>query len=330
MKKNEKKEDLFSSLREMMLLVQLEEFNDRFQEDMKNRNRSSRKSLMIASIPLAIGGVASLITWNPLFVCLGVVGFGASTCVKIVKEGIDEDKKIAENDERLAREIERITKEKNDSSKEKVIYMEQAPSLDAQIFGVLPIVQHTDSDFYTDRIKEAMDEEVAAEERAKITIVGSKRDSGESVGADNDFEKNLSETPMPSMKIVEKIVPLAKDETQNKIVEEYEMYCIAYNLPAMTINSQEWDTLFDVIYHRLEEIDLTNRFYECMNFLLQYTLASSLLHKKEITIYSFVGIIRKLEILGFSKKDIQSIAEELNNKLSGRTKKVMNFQPKKV
>lgn len=298
-----KKKDLFSSLNDMVFLVQLEEFCDRFNQDMSARTKSDLKKFLKALVPFVIGGVISVVTLNPIFVCLGVAGFGGCAIFKVMQDAKEEEKRILESDERLLRELQRNrAKAEGEKFEEKILYLDEEPDLESQVWGVTPIVSSKASDFYRDEFRELMHE------------------------AEADFQKE-QERQGPKLELVCEEKPLTKDETQAKIVDEYERYCIIYQIPTMKISPREWDILFDTVYERLEELDVTEEFYPLMNFLLQYVLSTSLLHNKRgITIYSFVEKLPKLEIAGLDKREAQSLARELDTKLNPSSKKVVDLK----
>lgn len=292
-----KKSDKFSSLSETMFIVQLEEFCDNFNQDMHQKESAAMKKFIKALIPLGIGGVISVATANPLFVCLGVACFGGSAIIQIIKDAKEEDRKIAESDAQLLRDLQNAqAKKEGKKTEEKIVHLDQTNNLEAQVWGINPIIAHKDSDFYTDQLKELME------------------------------EKESSEEFRPQLELVKPEKPLNKDETQTKIVREYEMYCLAYQIPEMKISPTHWDILFDTIYERLEELNLTEEFYSLMNFLLKYVLSTSLIHnKRNITIYSFIEKIPKLEIIGFDSREAKNLASIIDKKMSP-SNKVVDFK----
>lgn len=299
-----KKNDLFSSLKDMMALVQIEEFCDGFNKKMKEKERESRKALIRGLIPLGIGSIVALITFNPLFFCLGVAGLSASAIIKMIKDGIEEERQIKEQDERFIRELQRAANKKDEKVEpEKIIDIACEQSIDEKLFGVTPIIEHKDSDFYTEPFKEKMAE---------------KQD---------EISKDEKLPVKPTLEIIRQEKPLNKEETQAKIVHEYELYCIAYEIPTMNISPKEWDILFDTVYERLEELNITEEFYPFMNFLLKYVLAYSLIsHTPRITVYSFIEKIPKLEIVGFDSREAAALAIEVDRKITPESAKVVNFK----
>ena len=101
-----------------------------------------------------------------------------------------------------------------------------------------------------------------------------------------------------------------------RVSDEYRTYQIAYNLPNLTIKNKEWDILFDIVYHKLEESSTEEQLYDYMSFLLRYVIAYSLIHnKKEINFKSFIDQIPRFEHLGMDKKDIKDIERKLKENL---------------
>jgi len=154
-----KKSDKFSSLSETMFIDQLEEFCDNFNQDMHQKESAAMKKFIKALIPLGIGGVISVATANPLFVCLGVACFGGSAIIQIIKDAKEEDRKIAESDAQLLRDLQNAqAKKEGKKTEEKIVHLDQTNNLEAQVWGINPIIAHKDSDFYTEQLKELINE----------------------------------------------------------------------------------------------------------------------------------------------------------------------------
>ena len=167
-----------------------------------------------------------------------------------------------------------------------------------------------EKDYHSDYFKEALSEQT---QPVKLTLVGKEK---------NNQPEPPQEEEIPGF--------LNKDETMIQVSDEYRAYSVAYKLPKLTITNNEWDILFDTIYHKLEESSQEERLYEYMSFLQRYVISYALVHnEKEISFHSYIEQIPRIEFLGIKKEDIKDIVKKLNqNKKPAKILKV-DFKPKR-
>ena len=277
MNKNPKIESLDSTI----WLVQLDRFTNKFDTEMNKENQKIKKWLKIGGIPLIISIGVSIITLSYIPVIIGTTYFGAISIVKMIKDDIEEEKRIKQK-----YSIENNTPFKQES---------QTPDFD---FLYEPIITVKAEDFHSDYIKERLSE-VAKKQR--FTVVDSK---GNVIGGVEEQEQE------------EEYLPLNKEETMIQVSDEYRVYKKVYNLPDLTITNKEWDILFDTVFHKLEETCTEDKFYDYMSFLLRYVIAYALVNKKqEINYLSFINQLNRLEIIGMKKEDIKDIEKKLRSTL---------------
>lgn len=273
MNKNPKIESLDSTI----WLVQLDRFTNKFDTEMNKENQKIKKWLKIGGIPLIISIGVSIITLSYIPVIIGTTYFGAISIVKMIKDDIEEEKRIKQK-----YSIENHTPFKQES---------QTPDFD---FLYEPIITVKAEDFHSDYIKERLSE-VAKKQR--FTVVDSK---GNVIGGVEEQEQE------------EEYLPLNKEETMIQVSDEYRVYKKVYNLPDLTITNKEWDILFDTVFHKLEETCTEDKFYDYMSFLLRYVIAYALVNKKqEINYLSFINQLNRLEIIGMKKEDIRDIEKKI-------------------
>lgn len=273
MNKNPKIESLDSTI----WLVQLDRFTNKFDTEMNKENQKIKKWLKIGGIPLIISIGVSIITLSYIPVIIGTTYFGAISIVKMIKDDIEEEKRIKQK-----YSIENHTPFKQES---------QTPDFD---FLYEPIITVKAEDFHSDYIKERLSE-VAKKQR--FTVVDSK---GNVIGGVEEQEQE------------EEYLPLNKEEAMIQVSDEYRVYKKVYNLPDLTITNKEWDILFDTVFHKLEETCTEDKFYDYMSFLLRYVIAYALVNKKqEINYLSFINQLNRLEIIGMKKEDIRDIEKKI-------------------
>lgn len=277
MNKNPKIESLDSTI----WLVQLDRFTNKFDTEMNKENQKIKKWLKIGGIPLIISIGVSIITLSYIPVIIGTTYFGAISIVKMIKDDIEEEKRIKQK-----YSIENNAPFRQES---------QTPDFD---FLYEPIITVKAEDFHSDYIKERLSE-VAKKQR--FTVVDSK---GNVIGGVEEQEQE------------EEYLPLNKEETMIQVSDEYRVYKKVYNLPDLTITNKEWDILFDTVFHKLEETCTEDKFYDYMSFLLRYVIAYALVNKKqEINYLSFINQLNRLEIIGMKKEDIKDIEKKLRSTL---------------
>ena len=277
MSKNPKIETLDS----MFWIVQLDSFINKFDHEMGKENKKIKKWLKIGGIPLIISIAIAIVTLNYIPVIIGTTYFAGVSIVKMIKDDIAYEKHIKE----------KYSIDPNPQIK---------PESEVADFDFLdePIVTMKAEDFHSDYFKQKLSESA---KKHKLTLVDSK---GKVIG---DYESK-EEEEIPGF--------LDKEETMIRVSDEYRTYQIAYNLPNLTIKNKEWDILFDIVYHKLEESSTEEQLYDYMSFLLRYVIAYSLIHnKKEINFKSFIDQIPRLEHLGMDKKDIKDIERKLKENL---------------
>lgn len=273
MNKNPKIESLDSTI----WLVQLDRFTNKFDTEMNKENQKIKKWLKIGGIPLIISIGVSIITLSYIPVIIGTTYFGAISIVKMIKDDIEEEKRIKQK-----YSIENNTPFKQES---------QTPDFD---FLYEPIITVKAEDFHSDYIKERLSE---VAKKQHFTVVDSK---GNVIGGEEEQEQE------------EEYLPLNKEETMIQVSDEYRVYKKVYNLPDLTITNKEWDILFDTVFHKLEETCTEDKFYDYMSFLLRYVIAYALVNKKqEINYLSFINQLNRLEIIGMKKEDIRDIEKKI-------------------
>ncbi len=292
----------FTTLKEMIYIVQLEEFVDTFEDDMAKRRKDTLKKAILIFGPTFLSALISLITYNPIFFCCGIGYMGIGTIIKMLHDDYKISQKEYEENEKLLRSLNENNQESSKQQEKKILNFNNGPTLDEKVFGISRIVNYKDEDFYTEetqKIKESL----------------------------NAGETPINPKEKPSLEILENDAPLDKTATQTQITKEYEFYSFMYKLPQMTIPPREWDLLFDVVYDRLQDIGIPEEFYRLMNFILQYAVSSSLIHKKrEIRIYDFITAILKLNVIGFDEREAKSIANILNEKINKNSSKLIDFK----
>lgn len=277
MNKNPKIESLDSTI----WLVQLDRFTNKFDNEMNKENQKIKKWLKIGGIPLIISIGVSIITLSYIPVIIGTTYFGAISVVKMIKDDIEEEKRIKQK-----YSIENNTPFKQES---------QIPDFD---FLYEPIITVKAEDFHSDYIKERLSE---VAKKQCFTVVDSK---GNVIGGVEEQEQE------------EDYLPLNKEETMIQVSDEYRVYKKVYNLPDLTITNKEWDILFDTVFHKLEETCTEDEFYDYMSFLLRYVIAYALVNKKqEINYLSFINQLNRLEIIGMKKEDIRDIEKKIRSTL---------------
>ncbi len=284
------------SLSEEIAITQLEDYITTFDNKMSKQFNKDKKAFFKAFIPFIIGIILTLVTQNPLFISIGTFSFGVSAIIKNIKDDI-------EHDRNFNRYLSNI------GNKSKIISLENDEPIDLFVRKGR-IINKNSSDFYTPEYKSFMEE-----------------------------QRELTEDDRDKCKIKKENIPvdeleLCKDDTMERIVYEYDVYCTIYNLPPMSITNKEWDTLFEVMYNKLKEKGIENELYKYMSFLQRYTFAYALLHHQQsINVYSFLNQMHMFEKVGFTKLNIASIISEVNEKLNTRDKKVINlskiYPPKK-
>lgn len=278
-----------TSLKEELLLVQLDSFTDKFDKEMGKMNKKSIKWFKIAFIPYGILCLSSLIIQNPVPFLIGQAYLAGTTIFKIISDGKEEEENIRRKYNPTPSKITEIDSPVPDFS-----------------FLNDPIVEKKNDDYYSDYYKELIERE-----NKKFRVVS----------------KNSEITPETKSNDQETEEFFNKEEAMIRIVKNFNIYCIAYKIPKYDIKPQEWDALFDVMYERLEEVSLESIYYDKMNFLLRYTLAYSLVHKKsKITINSFIDCLPIFEKTGLKELNIPSIIKEINNRLTSSNKKTINFE----
>jgi hypothetical protein len=159
-----------------------------------------------------------------------------------------------------------------------------------------PIVSKMEKDYHSDYYKERLHSEA---KKANLTLYDS---TGKVLYTDEKEKEPYVEIPGF----------LNKEEPMIQVSDEYRVYKKVYNLPDLTITNREWDILFDVVYHKIEEKCMEEEFYDYMSFLLRYVIAYSLVNdRKDMSFNSFIEQVHRFEILGFDKNDIDNIVKEL-------------------
>lgn len=262
-------------------MVQLDSFINKFDHEMGKENKRIIKWLKIGGIPLLVSIGISIITSSFIPVIIGTTYFGGVSLVKSMKDDIAYEKHLREKY----------------SIDPKPPFQKESEVADFDFLNE-PIVTVKAEDYHSDYFKQKLSESA---KKHKLTLVDSK---GNVIGG---YEP-----------VVEEEIPgfLNKEETMIRVSNEYRTYQIAYNLPNLTIKNKEWDILFDIIYHKLEESSTEEKLYDYISFLLRYVIAYSLIHKqKEINFKSFIDQIPRFEHLGMNKKDIKDIEAKLKEHL---------------
>lgn len=274
MSKNPKIETLTSAL----FIVQTNSYMERFEKEMGKENKKTLKWLKWGFIPLGIGVVAGIVTANIIPAYVGLIWMSGTAIVKMFKDGRDDElvimKKYGTNPEPLPEDVP-----------------------DFSFLGE-PILKKKEEDFHSEYFKERLYEEA---KRSKIKLVDS---DGNVLYSPKEEKEEYVEIPGY----------LNKEETMIQVSDEYRVYKVVYNLPDLTITNREWDILFDVVYHKMEEKCMEEQFYDYMSFLLRYVIAYSLVNeRKAMSFNSFIEQIHRFEILGFDNSDIDGIVKELRS-----------------
>ena len=284
------------ALNETLMIVQLDKFIDKFETEMAKENKKTTKWLKIGFIPFGISVGLSLVTISPVPLIVGTVYLGTITIVKMIKDD---------------QEVEERIKRKYNPNPKVTQLSSETPDFD---FLNEPIMTKTAEDYHSDYFKQKLAE---AARITKLTLVDEK---GNVISSNKNNQEEYVEEPGF----------LNKEETMIQVSTEYKTYKIAYNLPELSITNKEWDILFDTVYHKLEEKDQVENFYNYMSFLQRYVIAYSLIHnKKEMSFQSYIDQIHRLEHIGLTKEEIKDIITKLNqNKKSARILKI-DFSSKK-
>lgn len=284
------------ALNETLMIVQLDKFIDKFETEMAKENKKTTKWLKIGFIPFGISVGLSLVTINPVPLIVGTAYLGTITIVKMIKDD---------------QEVEERIKRKYNPNPKVTQLSSETPDFD---FLNEPIMTKTEEDYHSDYFKQKLAE---AARITKLTLVDEK---GNVISSNKNNQEEYVEEPGF----------LNKEETMIQVSTEYKTYKIAYNLRELSITNKEWDILFDTIYHKLEEKDQVENFYNYMSFLQRYVIAYSLIHnKKEISFQSYIDQIHRLEHIGLTKEEIKDIITKLSqNKKSARILK-LDFSSKK-
>ena len=228
------------SLNAILHIVQLDSYMSKFDREMAKENKKTVKWLKIGFIPFLISGGVSLVASSLIPFYIGLCYLGGAAIVKMFVDNKHDElvimKKYGTNTEPLPDDVPDFSFLDNE------------------------IVTKKESDFHSDYYKERLYEEA---KRSKITLV----DSDGKVLYSPKEEKKEDYVEIPGY--------LNKDETMVQVSDEYRVYKVAYNLPDLTITNKEWDILFDVVYHKLEEKCMEDKFYDFMSFLLRYVIAYS-------------------------------------------------------
>lgn len=284
------------ALNETLMIVQLDKYIDKFETEMAKENKKTTKWLKIGFIPFGISVGLSLVTINPVPLIVGTAYLGTITIVKMIKDD---------------QEVEEKIKRKYNPNPKVTQLSSETPDFD---FLNEPIMTKTEEDYHSDYFKQKLAE---AARITKLTLVDEK---GNVISSNKNNQEAYVEEPGF----------LNKEETMIQVSTEYKTYKIAYNLPELSITNKEWDILFDTVYHKLEEKDQVESFYNYMSFLQRYVIAYSLIHnKKEISFQSYIDQVHRLEHIGLTKEEIKDIITKLNqNKKSARILK-LDFSSKK-
>ena len=290
MSKNPKIETLNGILH----IVQLDSYMDKFKSEMAKENKKTIKWLKIGFIPFLISGGVSLIASSMIPFYIGLCYLGGSAIVKMFVDNKHDElvimKKYGTNTEPLPDDVPDFS------------------------FLESEIVTKHEGDFQSDYYKDLLKEEA---KRSKMTLV--------------DSQGNVLYSPEKDKKEEYVEIPgyLNKDETMIQVSDEYRVYKVVYNLPDLTITNKEWDILFDVVYHKLEEKCMEEKFYDMMSFLLRYVIAYSLVNdRKSMSFYSFIEQIKRFKLLGLDEEDISDIVLKLN--ANCKKTKVIKFDFKKM
>lgn len=263
-------------LNETLMMVQLNSYMDRFDNEIAKMNKKTKKWLLIGGIPflVTVGVGAFIESFFPLLI--GLIYFSGVAMVKTVKDAKEEEmvimKKYGTNPEPVPDDVPDFT------------FIED------------PIVSKTEKDYHSDYYKERLRTEAR---KAKLTLYDS---SGKILYTDEEEKEPYVEIPGY----------LNKEETMVQVSDEYRVYKKVYNLPELSITNREWEILFDTVYHKLEESCSEEEFYDYMSFLLRYVIAFSLVNNRsEMSFRTFINQVSRFELVGMKKEDVCDLKKKL-------------------
>lgn len=250
-----------------MQLAQMNKFVEDFDNARSKENKKTIKRLIFILGPLFIGLIGGL-AFN--LSTLILIGGGIALSGVIVTQVVDylkEVKKIDSSYRPLDNQPFKPKEDEKDVSK----VLEEG------------IGNHRDSEFYTDRYRQAV-------EAYKPPVKAA-----------------------PSLKIARKEAPLNKEETMEQIVREMDAYCIAYKLPPINIKNGDWDCFFDTLYGTFATKGMESKFYDTMSYVGRQAISRVLLEKsKTIGINDFIKSLNSLKFIGFlNDKEIEALKKEL-------------------
>ena len=264
------------SLKDDILLIQLEIFTNKFDKQMSKDMKKTKKWLKIAFIPYGACIGLSIILLSPIPLVVGSAYLAIITLVKQIKDEKDF--------------VNQLNRKYNISPNVTFIHEEdQEMEYD---FLNKPIITKTDKDYYSEEFQSYLNKETTP----IITIVGQKN--------------NIEESTIEEEKTIGKI------PTMERISDEYRTYSRVYKLPPLKISNKEWELLFDTMYHQFEEYGIEELFYEYASALQRYVFAYALVkNTPSITIYSYLEQLPMLEKISPKNLDLASIQKEIESQL---------------
>ena len=138
-----------------------------------------------------------------------------------------------------------------------------------------------------------------------------------------------------NLRLVEnKIDILDKEKTMIQVIKELDAYCSVYNIPILTITSEDWDIFFDIMYNVFIQKGIEDKFYNCMSRIGRITFSKSLVNKNSnIGINDFIDNLCylntkygnfEIDIENINEKEIYFVQNQIKEQI--RTSKIINFQ----
>lgn len=280
-------------------IVQMEKFTNNFDGSMKKENRRAVRTLLTILPSMLIGVGIMLAFPSPITfaICVAVV-----TGTVTVNHVIENKSMFRKMDKQFEREYGNITKISPKEEKDVEQVLEEG------------IGKSKDEDYYTEKYKAAVERVETDSERKYREALGKQNQSNPHLEL-ADSKQNF----------------LNKDEVEMQVVKEMDAYCVAYNLPPLTIANNDWDSFFDILYRAFAEKGIEDKFYSSMSEIGRFTFAKALVNKtKTIKINDFIDNLYYLQGgygtygCGIDKREILTIQKEIISKL--QTQKVINFE----
>ena len=114
---------------------------------------------------------------------------------------------------------------------------------------------------------------------------------------------------------------LKKEEVPERLIREYELYNLKYELPELQIDQSELTTIIDIMENWLKKFTLSQRIYTYTSQYLSLLYAKGLINYwDEITINDFIKYLYIFESDDISITEIQNLKEQLTNELLNKQK----------